>query len=454
MYSKGKIWLAAGSLVAATALVIPPSVLAAVADKVQSKQTIERGKNGTQSGYWIHVEDTTLRWYEVSDKIKEIYMKVFNSVPITDAQLKALTDKVSSGKLTLAGLETQLRDFNAVLKDSAYDNKYSTSSQRLELSNARKELEATFKIGYKNDLQGPNESSTLRQAHRFLVIAEALESGLYDFPTSGASIIGEHSLNLSSSYYAYFTEYRKDVQALGTHSGNYSGGSRNRFEVKNVTAAKAREIALDLYQLANKTASPIALDLNHDGKIGVTGKSSAKVRNYKNAFVRDGSVLFDLEGKGKVQRYEWMNGDGDGFLVDDRDGKVSQAAKGNGVISGHQLFGNAGGYAHGFAKLAMNFDSDIKLATNMSKLPPGYGKITGKELEGLKVWIDTNRDAKVQLSELKTLPELGITEIGSSFDMVKNPDGELLMQSHYFVQHGKKHLTEDVWFAVDPADGQ
>ena len=197
---------------------------------------------------------------------------------------------------------------------------------------------------------------------------------------------------------------------------------------------------------------PLALDLNHDGKIGVTGLSSAKVRDFKNAFVPEGSVVFDLLGHGQTGRYEWLNGDGDGFLVDDRDGKVSKAAKGDGVISGIQLFGNAGGYAHGFHKLAVNFDRDVKLASAGKKLPPGFGVLKGDELKGLKVWIDSNRDAKVQANELKTLAQLGISEIGSDFDMIKNKDGELLMQSHYFVQHGKKHLSEDVWFAQDPRE--
>jgi len=451
MYSKGIKWLAAGSFLAATALVIPPSVLAAVADKVENKQTIERGVNDGKSGYWIHVQETTYRWMDTSSKIKDVYMRVFNSVPISDAQLEALTAKVSSNKLSLATLEAQLKDFNTVLSNSAYDGD-SSGDRRQELLIALNNLEAEFHIGYSNNLLGANESSTLRQAYRFLLIAEALESGLYDLMKSGVEIFGEHSLNLSSSYNAYFTQYRDDVELFGIHKGNDSG--RNHFMVRNVTALEAKAIAQDLYMLANRTASPIALDLNHDGKIGVTGNSSAKVRDYKNAFVREGSVVFDLLGQGKAERYEWLNGDGDGFLIDDRDGKATKAAQGNGLISGHQLFGNAGGFGHGFAKLALNFDRDVKLATNIKKLPPGYGKLKGDELKGLKVWIDANRDAKVQLAELKTLAQLGISEIGSSFDMIKNKDGELLMQSHYFVQHGKKHLTEDVWFAVDPADGQ
>lgn len=407
-----------------------------------------------QEGTWVEYTEYTFREVDWEARIRATYEKVFGRVAVNDAQVTALAQKARAGKLPIATLESQLTSLKAVLNDSSYDanNDYSSSADRKELMAARASLQSEFGLTYYGDYKGPNESSTLRLAERFLRVADAIEAGLYNFSVTGFTFIGEHSLNLSSSYLAYFTKYRTDVEVLGTHSGNYSGGSRNKITVKNLTATKALEIARDLYQLASRTASPIAFDLNHDGKIGVTGKSSAKVRDFKNAFVSEGSVVFDLLGQGQSGRYEWLNGDGDGFLVDDRDGKVSKAAKGDGVISGVQLFGNAGGYAHGFHKLAVNFDRDVKLASAGKKLPPGFGVLKGDELKGLKVWIDANRDARVQASELKTLAQLGITEIGSDFDMIKNKDGELLMQSHYFVQRGKKHLSEDVWFAQDPSE--
>lgn len=401
-----------------------------------------------QEGTWVEYTEYTFREVDWEARVRQTYIKVFGTVAVSDAQVKVLAGQARAGTLTIANLESQLVSLKTTLNASAYNSNQNTT----ELKAMQQRLQAQFKVSYSGDYAGANEASTLRLADRFLAVAKAIEAGLYDFSVTGFSMIGEHSLNLSSTYEAYFTKYRNDVEVIGDHSGSYSGGSRNKITVKNLTAAKAYEIALDLYQLASRTASPIAFDLNHDGKIGVTGKSSAKVRDYKNAFVAEGSVVFDLLANGKPGRYEWLNGDGDGFLVDDRDGKVTKAAKGNGVITGMQLFGNAGGYAHGFQKLAVNFDKEAKLASTSKKLPAGFGVLKGDELKGLKVWIDSNRDAKVQPNELKTLAELGITEIGSDFKMIKNKDGELLMQSHYFVQNGKKHLSEDVWFAQDPRE--
>lgn len=398
-----------------------------------------------QEGTWVEYTEYTFRTMDWEARIRETYKKVFGTVAVSDAQVTALADKARAGNLTLASLESQLTNLKTVLNASGYNSTQGSS----ELQAIANRMVAQFSVNYLNNYSGQNEASTLRLADRFLSVGKAIQAGLYDFSVTGFTMVGEHSLNLSGSYADYFTKYRNDVELIGDHTGSYSG--RNKITVSNLTAAKAFEIALDLYQLASRTASPIAFDLNHDGKIGVTGKSSAKVRNYQNAFVADGSVVFDLEGKGKAKRYEWLNGDGDGFLVDDRDGKVTKAAKTDGMISGMQLFGNAGGYHHGFHKLAMNFDRDVKLASKGKKLPPGFGVLKGDELKGLKVWVDSNRDAKVQSPELFTLASLGITEIGSSFDMIKNKDGELLMQSHYFVQKGKKYLSEDVWFAQDPA---
>ena len=73
---------------------------------------------------------------------------------------------------------------------------------------------------------------------------------------------------------------------------------------------------------------------------------------------------------------------GDGMLVDDRDGGATAAMNGNGEIDGRRLFGDEGGkFGNGFDKLRQ-LDRD------------GDGKLTGAELEGLKVWVD-NGDARV-----------------------------------------------------------
>lgn len=173
---------------------------------------------------------------------------------------------------------------------------------------------------------------------------------------------------------------------------------------------------------------PLALDLNGDGKIGTTGESTAKDARTTNV---GRTVSFDIDGDGKKEDIEWLLGDGDGWLVDDRDGGATGAMLTDGEINGSRLFGDEGGkYANGYSKLkALDKDGD--------------GKLTGKELEGLKVWIDDG-DAKLEGGELKSLAELGITEISVTMHHEKNAKGETLERST-FVQDGKTKMTEDVW---------
>jgi hypothetical protein len=176
---------------------------------------------------------------------------------------------------------------------------------------------------------------------------------------------------------------------------------------------------------------PLVLDLNHDGKIGVTGQTTARDGD-RGTLGR--TVSFDLDGDGKKDEIEWLAGDGDGLLVDDRDGGATGAMLTNGEIDGKRLFGDERGtYFNGYAKL-QGFDKD------------GDGKLTGEELDGLKVWVDDG-DAKLEGGELKTLRELGITEISVKMHHEQNAKGETLERSS-FVQDGQTHMTEDVWFGV------
>ncbi len=178
-----------------------------------------------------------------------------------------------------------------------------------------------------------------------------------------------------------------------------------------------------------RRSDPIALDLNNDGKIGVTGQSTAKDAQVDTL---GRTVSFDIDGDGKKDEIEWMSGDGDGLLVDDRDGGATGAMLTDGEINGTRLFGDEGGkHANGFEKLkALDKDGD--------------GKLTGKELDGLKVWVDDG-DAKLEGGELKTLAELGITEMSVQMHHEKNDRGETLERSSY-VRDGETRMSEDVWF--------
>lgn len=188
---------------------------------------------------------------------------------------------------------------------------------------------------------------------------------------------------------------------------------------------------------------PLVLDLNHNGKVDVTGLSSAKMRAKENKrFIKEGSVRFDLLATGKPIQTEWIK-DGDGFLVDNTNNAVINAIRANKPLTGANLFGDIEGYPGGFLKLAAFFDNESRIASLKDRLAPGFGTLKDNELKNLMVWID-NGDGKAELSEMKTLPELGITEINTRAEFVK-AKGEMLEQA-YFIQNGQKHIIQEVWF--------
>jgi hypothetical protein len=157
-----------------------------------------------------------------------------------------------------------------------------------------------------------------------------------------------------------------------------------------------------------KTHSPIALDLNGSGSIETTGSSTAKVRAAGSTLGQ--TVKFDLNGDGKQENIEWMAGSGDGLLVDDRDGKAASS------MTGNRLFGDQNGqFNSGYEQLSL-------LDANLD------GQLAGTELSGLKVWVD-NGDAKVASGEMKSLADVGVTQIAVNQHDVVNANGETLMQS-------------------------
>ena len=171
--------------------------------------------------------------------------------------------------------------------------------------------------------------------------------------------------------------------------------------------------------------SPIALDLNGDGKISTTGSSTAQNRTSNDV---GKTVNFDIDGNGSQDNIEWMKGDGDGLLVD------TSKIGANNAIDGNALFGDMGGqFANGYDKLAQHdANSD--------------GKLSGNELKGFAVWVD-NGDAKLQNGELRSLSDLGITEVSTKKQDVQNSQGETLMRSNAATTNGGSFMTEDVWFA-------
>lgn len=191
-------------------------------------------------------------------------------------------------------------------------------------------------------------------------------------------------------------------------------------------------------------SDPLVFDMNGNGKIDVTGLSSAKLRAEKNRqFVAAGSVLFDIRGIGKPDRIEWVK-PGDGILVDNRKDKAKQAvAQGKPLTIAH-LFGDTDGNTGGFMKLAREFHSKAKVASSGANVPEDLGILKGEDLEDMLMWMD-NGDGKATKDELHTLASLGITEIRLPHRFTKNQDDELIEYA-YFVRNGKTYRIEEVWF--------
>ncbi len=249
----------------------------------------------------------------------------------------------------------------------------------------------------------------------------------------------------------FFTESGEYVGALGGTTGTMFGNySSNAWLVAHYGEGGVVTLGGRQWDLvASFLYDPIALDLNHDGRINVTGKATGAARFLENmAFNPEGSVTFDLRGIGKAGRFEWLQPTGDGLLVDDRGGKVSKIARKSGEISGLNLFdGHFDG--NGFQKLARLFAPPTRLASAASgQVWPRKPILSGAALRDLKVWIDSNHDARVTPDELKTCQDLGITEIDTAYHLVG--DKRELRQISTFTQDGVKHLMEDVWFAEGP----
>lgn len=163
--------------------------------------------------------------------------------------------------------------------------------------------------------------------------------------------------------------------------------------------------------------SPIVFDTKKIGTI-ITTQSG------ETSPARERNPLFDLEGNGRKMHVEWPIGDGQAWLVDNRDGQAATDMNGN------RLFGNLQDDDHGYQKLA-RLDSS------------GTGILSGVDLEGLALWFDDG-NAQVDEGELKSLKELGITEVDTRAEWQTLPDGRMALRATA-VMNGTTIMTEDVF---------
>ncbi|WP_323073245.1 EF-hand domain-containing protein [Mycetohabitans endofungorum] len=139
----------------------------------------------------------------------------------------------------------------------------------------------------------------------------------------------------------------------------------------------------------NTYVDPILLDLTGQGA-SMTG-------------IED-PVLFDVDHSGVLKRTGWADSKTGILVVDDGSGQITNASQflseyyggkaGANGVSGQMPFKNA-------------FDAFKSIDSNQDGVIDRDDAIWNT----LKVWVDANHDGKCDAGELKTLDELGITQI-------------------------------------------
>jgi len=188
-------------------------------------------------------------------------------------------------------------------------------------------------------------------------------------------------------------------------------------------SASSASASLSTGQLAAiRSATPLVLDLNGDG---VRTLALSK------------GVQFDLLATGQPVQTGWVSS-ADGLLAMDRNG--------DGMINdGGELFGSSTRLADG-ARASDGYAALGALDSN------GDGVISPNDraFADLRVWVDANSDGVSAASEIRSLAELGIAQIGLAPVAGLGLDhGNLLgLTSSYQTTDGKTHDAADVWFAV------
>lgn len=229
-----------------------------------------------------------------------------------------------------------------------------------------------------------------------------------------------------------YTEQRDNWQYDAYKISDIFVGGRNAYTPFSFTATDESGMSVDCqFGLRVQDVdydSPVALDLNNDGQIGVTGETTSIDKSGVSEIGR--TVEFDIDNDGSKDTIEWFSGDGDGILIDNRDGNAAND------MDGGRLFGDEGGkYSNGYEKLAA-LDADDN------------GLLESDELDGLEVWVDDG-DATVESGEFRKLQDLGIFRISTNMTITTDAQGRDLMQSSASME---LEATQSVEYSLSGTD--
>jgi subtilisin-like proprotein convertase family protein/Ca2+-binding RTX toxin-like protein len=161
--------------------------------------------------------------------------------------------------------------------------------------------------------------------------------------------------------------------------------------------------------------------------------------------LRDG-VLFDTDHSGTVKRSGWTDRSAGMLVIDDGSGQIKDVSQ---MFS--EYYGGKVGVS-GAAGEAKFKDGFAALASEDSN---NDGVIDQKDpiWNQLRVWVDSTHDARVDAGELKTLAELGITQINvraAASTQAEVRDGNRVLATGSFTINGKNQEALAVDFLGDP----
>ncbi|MCX5959842.1 MAG: hypothetical protein NT053_08435 [Cyanobacteria bacterium] len=181
-----------------------------------------------------------------------------------------------------------------------------------------------------------------------------------------------------------------------------------------------------LFGTAEKTVSPLVLDLDGNGVI---------TRGIAEAIIQ-----FDHDGNGFAERTGWV-GAGDALLVWDRNGDGR-------ITTGNELFGNHTRLADG-SLASHGFEALRALDANRD------GRIDRRDAvwSQLRLWLDANANAETDPGELFSLDQRGVESLCLVYvdSSGSDPQGNRHRQlGTYRSSDGRELACHDVWFAMDP----
>lgn len=231
---------------------------------------------------------------------------------------------------------------------------------------------------------------------------------------SGGIRPGEIQLDPNARPNAYLSQFYQ------TPDDNYTDSSLRNAATLN---------GLSAMMTFNTYVDPLLLDLTGNG--------------VRMTDIADG-VLFDTDHSGTLKRSGWADSKTGMLVIDDGSGQITDVSQ----MFSEYYAGKAGvDGAAGERKFKDAFGALASEDANRDGVIDHNDPIWSK----LRVWVDGTQDAKVDAGELKTLAELGISQISvRASDKSEIRDGNRVIASGTFTINGKSQEALAVDFLGDP----